>query len=173
MSILKVYEYNALTPADLDRLLDRNTDPSQTIQQSVTAILEEVRADGDDALRRFGEKFDRVRLDRLYLNSEEIEAIAATINRDEQRALEIAFANIHRFHSIQLRRERSIDTMPGVTCWREVRPIERVGLYVPGGSAVLPSTLLMLGVPARIAGCREIVVCSPPQADGRINGYVA
>ncbi|MGO3807598.1 MAG: histidinol dehydrogenase, partial [Sphingobacterium sp.] len=81
--------------------------------------------------------------------------------------------NIHKFHSAQLRKERTVETMPGVKCWREVRPIEKVGLYIPGGSAVLPSTLLMLGIPARIAGCREIIVCSPPQKSGKINGFVA
>jgi histidinol dehydrogenase len=89
------------------------------------------------------------------------------------RALEIAFQNIYKFHQTQLKRERTVETMPGVKCWREVRPIEKVGLYIPGGSAVLPSTLLMLGIPARIAGCREIVVCSPPQNNGKINGFVA
>jgi histidinol dehydrogenase len=124
-------------------------------------------------LTDFALQFDKVELEQLYLEKDEIEMLAAGISREQQRALEIAFQNIHRFHSTQLKRERVTETMPGVKCWREVRPIEKVGLYIPGGSAVLPSTLLMLGVPARIAGCKEIVVCSPPQKDGLINGFVA
>src|SRR5690606_29143209 len=108
----------------------------------------------------FTKQFDKVELDKLYLDKDEIAALAQTISREQMRALEIAFQNIHKFHQSQLKRERTVETMPGVKCWREVRPIEKVGLYIPGGSAVLPSTLLMLGVPARIAGCKEIVVCS-------------
>ncbi|MFC3196596.1 histidinol dehydrogenase [Parapedobacter deserti] len=171
--MLKTYTYRSLQESDIQRLITRNTDPSRSIQQSVMAIMDEVRTNGDNALRMYAEKFDGVQLTDLALGSSDIAALASTIGREQQRALEIAFANIHRFHETQLRKERTVETMPGVTCWREPRPIERVGLYIPGGSAVLPSTLLMLGVPARIAGCREIVICSPPQADGRINGYIA
>lgn len=171
--MLKTYTYASLNEATIQQLIARNTDPANEIQQSVAAIIGAVRTDGDAALIRYAEKFDGVALDQLSLGTDEIAAIASSIGREQQRALEIAFANIHRFHETQLRKERMVETMPGVKCWREVRPIEKVGLYIPGGSAVLPSTLLMLGVPARIAGCKEIVVCSPPQADGKINGYVA
>lgn len=171
--MLKTYSYPSLREPDFQRLLARNTDPSSTIQQSVMSILDDVQTNGDTALKVYTERFDGVRLEKLFLTAEEIAAIASSIGREQQRALEIAFANIHRFHETQLRKERAVETMPGVKCWREPRPIEKVGLYIPGGSAVLPSTLLMLGVPARIAGCKEIVVCSPPQAGGGINGYVA
>lgn len=171
--MLKTYSYSSLNEQEIQGLLDRNTDPSNAIQESVTAIIDEVRIHGDTALKRYAEKFDSVQLDRLYLGGDELAELAASIGREQQRALEIAFANIHRFHEIQRRKERTVETMPGVKCWREPRPIEKVGLYIPGGSAVLPSTLLMLGVPARIAGCKEIVVCSPPMTDGRINGYIA
>jgi len=171
--MLKTYSYPSLREPDFQRLLTRNTDPSNTIQQSVISILDDVQTNGDTALKVYTERFDGVRLEKLFLTAEEIGAMASSIGREQQRALEIAFANIHRFHETQLRKERSVETMPGVKCWREPRPIEKVGLYIPGGSAVLPSTLLMLGVPARIAGCKDIVVCSPPQASGGINGYVA
>lgn len=171
--MLKTYRYSSLQAPDFERLLARNTDPSRNIEQLVTDILEDVKTNGDVALKKYAERLDRVQLTQLYLTAEEIAALASTIGREQQRALEIAFANIYRFHETQLRKERTIETMPGVKCWRESRPIEKVGLYIPGGSAVLPSTLLMLGVPARIAGCKEIVVCSPPQADGKINGYIA
>lgn len=171
--MLKQYSFQHLTSADMEQLLARNVDATHTIQDAVSQIISDVCKRGDDSLKEFALKFDKVALERLYLEKEDIAALASTITRDQQRALEIAFQNIHKFHSSQLRRERVVETMPGVECWREVRPIEKVGLYIPGGSAVLPSTLLMLGVPARIAGCKEIVVCSPPQQTGKINGFVA
>lgn len=171
--MLKSYSYTQLSEADIQRLTTRNNDESNQVQDAVESIISRVRQDGDGALIQLAAQFDKVELPKLFLDKDEIEALALDIPRDQQRALEIAFQNIHRFHSTQLKRERTVETMPGVKCWREVRPIQRVGLYIPGGSAVLPSTLLMLGVPARIAGCKEIVVCSPPQKDGKINGYVA
>ncbi|MGN0001856.1 MAG: histidinol dehydrogenase [Sphingobacterium composti] len=171
--MLKTYSYTNLSTEEIDKLVLRNSDPNQSIQSTVNEIIEEVRQKGDSSLVNFAAKFDQVQLDKLYLDKAEIEELALTISRDQQRALEIAFQNIHKFHSVQNKRERVVETMPGVKCWREIRPIEKVGLYIPGGSAVLPSTLLMLGVPARIAGCKEIVVCSPPQKNGKINGFVA
>ena len=171
--MLKKYNYKTLGKTEIQQLVARNTDPNNAIQEVVQEIIQQVRQRGDVALREYADKFDKVALDKLYLDEEDIDALASTIHRDQQRALEIAFQNIHRFHSTQLKRERTVETMPGVKCWREIRPIERVGLYIPGGSAVLPSTLLMLGIPARIAGCKEIVVCSPPQSSGQINGFVA
>ncbi|MGK6350800.1 histidinol dehydrogenase [Parapedobacter sp. DT-150] len=171
--MLKTHFYGSLQERDIQQLLTRNTDPSNAIQQSVMTIIDEVRNAGDEALVAYAQQFDGVQLARLFLTADEIAALASSIGREQQRALEIAFANIYRFHETQLRKERVVETMPGVKCWREPRPIEQVGLYIPGGSAVLPSTLLMLGVPARIAGCKDIVVCSPPQADAQINGYVA
>ena len=171
--MLKKYEYQSLGKAELQQLVARNTDPNNSIQEVVQDIIQQVRVQGDTVLREYAAKFDKVQLEKLFLDEEDIDELATTIHRDQQRALEIAFQNIHRFHSTQLKRERTVETMPGVKCWREIRPIEKVGLYIPGGSAVLPSTLLMLGIPARIAGCKEIVVCSPPQSNGKINGFVA
>src|SRR5690606_2855540 len=173
VNMLTSYIYSQLQESDIQRLTARNTDDTNAIQDTVLQIIDSVRNEGDAALTALAAKFDKVNLDWLYLDKEEIEELAMTITRDQQRALEIAFQNIHKFHSTQIRRERKVETMHGVSCWREVRPIEKVCLYIPGGSAVLPSTLLMLGVPARIAGCKEIVVCSPPQSTGKINGFVA
>src|SRR5690606_26410937 len=169
----KTYTYANLAIEDIEKLVLRNSDPNLSIQSTVNEIIEEVRQQGDSALVQYAAKFDQVQLEKLYLDKDEIEELAMTISREQQRALEIAFQNIHKFHSVQTKRERVVETMPGVKCWREIRPIEKVGLYIPGGSAVLPSTLLMLGVPARIAGCKQIVVCSPPQKNGKINGFVA
>ncbi len=171
--MLKTYTYSELDERLTEQLITRNADESQEIQERVVGILQQVKEGGDTTLRELTSKFDGVSLESLVLDTDELTGLAMSIGREQQRALEIAFANIHRFHSTQQRRERTVETMPGVKCWREPRPIERVGLYVPGGSAVLPSTLLMLGVPARIAGCKEIVVCSPPQTDGLVNGYIA
>ena len=171
--MLKTYLYKDLSKEKIQELVSRNTDPNHAIQDTVLNIIEEVKNHGDSALKSYAKQFDKVELEELYLGQDEIDALAMGISRDQMRALEIAFQNIHKFHQTQLKRERTVETMPGVKCWREVRPIEKVGLYIPGGSAVLPSTLLMLGVPARIAGCKEIVVCSPPQNNGKINGFVA
>lgn len=171
--MLKTYQYKDLTKQQLQELVNRNTDPNHAIQDTVLSIINEVKSKGDAALKSYAKQFDKVDLQQLYLDQGDIDVLSATISRDQMRALEIAFQNIYKFHQSQLKRERTVETMPGVQCWREVRPIEKVGLYIPGGSAVLPSTLLMLGIPARIAGCREIVVCSPPQNNGKINGFVA
>ncbi|WP_028297331.1 histidinol dehydrogenase [Olivibacter sitiensis] len=171
--MLKSYSFNNLLPSEIKELTLRNVDASEEIGHRVNVIIDEVMAKGDAALRDYAQQFDGVVLEQLYIEQDEIDALAATLNRLEQRALEIAFNNIHRFHAAQLRKEKKIETMPGVNCWREPRPIEKVGLYVPGGTAVLPSTFLMLGIPARIAGCKEIVVCSPPQKDGKVNAYLA
>lgn len=171
--MLTQYHYNELDENKIVDLIARNSDENQAIQEVVQDIIAEVKRKGDVALKEYAKKFDKIDLPSLTLEEDEISAIAASVSRREQRALEIAFQNIHKFHATQLRKERITETMPGVKCWREVRPIEKVGLYVPGGSAVLPSTLLMLGVPARIAGCKELIVCSPPQKDGKINPYIA
>lgn len=173
MGILKSYIYSSLSATEKEQLIARNLDSANEISESTKKIIDQIKAEKDQGLITLTEKYDRVTLDKLYLNREEIEELALNIGRQEQRALEIAFSNIHRFHSLQTKRERKIETMPGVTCWRELRPIEKVGLYIPGGSAVLPSTLLMLGVPARIAGCKEIVICTPAQANGKINPFIA
>ena len=171
--MLKIYSYKELTQNDIKKLAARNTDPENDIRGSVEQIISEVRAKGDKALKDFAQKFDKVSLEKLFLEKDELTALAQTIGKEQQEALKTAYANIHKFHLSQLKQEDKVETMPGVNCWREIRPIEKVGLYIPGGTAVLPSTFLMLGVPAQIAGCKEIIVCSPPQADGKINGYIA
>jgi histidinol dehydrogenase len=171
--MLTYFEYSQLTIEDKKRLVSRNSDSDHTIQKQVEEIIAEVKDKGDQALKSYSEKFDKVSLDSLIINEDEINQQAETVDRNQKRALEIAFNNIYMFHRYQLVKEKRVETTSGVNCWRENRPIERVGLYIPGGTAVLPSTFLMLAVPARIAGCKEIVVCSPPQPDGKINPYIA
>jgi histidinol dehydrogenase len=170
---MRTYRYCDLKEDEVKKLVQRNVDPANEIRSIVEDIITKVKEHGDSALLDFALKFDKVELAKLYLGKEELEAIASAVTTEQKAALEIAYNNIYKFHAAQVKAEDKIETMPGVTCWREVRPVEKVGLYIPGGSAVLPSTFLMLGIPARIAGCHEIVVCSPPQKNGKVNAFIA
>jgi len=170
---MKSYSYSDLSSADISRLVQRNVDAAHEVRDIVEEILANVKLHGDKALYDYAFKFEHVVLDKLYLTKNELIAIAADVSVEQKDALNIAYKNIYKFHQTQLKTEDKVETMPGVTCWREARAIEKVGLYIPGGTAVLPSTFLMLGIPARIAGCSQIVVCTPPQADGKVNPFIA
>jgi histidinol dehydrogenase len=170
---MKIYNYSDLSKSDITGLVQRNVDPANEIRTIVEEVLATVQQNGDRALIDYAAKFDKVSLTKLYLDKAELEEIASAVLPEQKAALDIAYNNIYKFHEAQLKPEAKVTTMPGVTCWRELRPIEKVGLYIPGGTAVLPSTFLMLGIPARIAGCHEIVVCSPPQKNGKVNAFIA
>ncbi len=170
---METFNYSDLSKTDIARLVQRNVDPANEIRALVEEVIENVKQHGDSALIDYASKFDKVDLTKLYLDKAELEEIASAVSEDQQEALQTAYANIYKFHKAQLKNEDKVETMPGVTCWRELRAIEKVGLYIPGGTAVLPSTFLMLGIPARIAGCKEIVVCSPPQKNGKVNAFIA
>lgn len=142
---------------------------NEQINQIVADILHQVRTGGDQALINLTEQLDGVRIDAVRVCDAEIEAAISQVDRDLKSALLIARANIEVFHQSQDEEVRKIETRPGVFCWRENRPIDSVGLYIPGGKAPLISTVLMLGVPAQIAGCEKIVLCSPPDAHGQIH----
>ena len=167
------YNFSELTTNDIQKLVQRNVDPANEVRSVVEEVIAEVKLHGDLALLNYARKFDNVELHKLYLNKDELTDIASAVSTEQKAALQVAYNNIHKFHKAQLITEDKVETTPGVTCWREVRPIEKVGLYIPGGTAVLPSTFLMLAIPAKIVGCREIVVCSPPQTNGKVNAYVA
>ncbi len=171
--MLKVYNFKNLSAKAVEDLCKRNIDSNNHIRAAVTNIIDEVKLNGDNALRAFAEKFDGIKLDKLFLGKDEIRNIASGASEEAKQALKLAYDNIWKFHASQLRTEEKIETSKGVVCWRELRAIEKVGLYIPGGTAVLPSTFLMLGIPARIAGCKVIIVCSPPQKDGKVNAYLA
>ena len=171
--MLKIYALQQLSTQEVKELCVRNADADNSVGTVVENIIAQVKAEGDAALKVFAKNFDKIELDKLYLNKEELNELASTIGEAQKEALTIAYQNIKKFHEAQLVKEAKIETTTGVTCWRETRPIEKVGLYIPGGTAVLPSTFLMLGVPAKIAGCKEIIVCSPPQKNGKVNGYLA
>ena len=170
---MKVFNYSELSKSEIQKLVQRNVDPANEIRSVVEEVIANVLHHGDSALLDYALKFDKVTLPKLFLDKDELKEIASAILPEQQAALQVAYNNIYKFHEAQVKTEDKIETMPGVTCWRELRPIEKVGLYIPGGSAVLPSTFLMLGIPARIAGCHEIVVCSPPQKNGKVNAFVA
>lgn len=170
---MKIYDYSDLNASDITALVQRNVDPANEIRAIVEEVLSNVKQNGDNALIDYAQKFDKVSLDKLFLDKAELAEIASAISAEQKAALQIAYNNVYKFHQTQVKTEDKVETMPGVTCWREVRAIEKVGLYIPGGSAVLPSTFLMLGIPARIAGCKEIVVCSPPQKNGKVNAFIA
>ncbi|MDN3580669.1 histidinol dehydrogenase [Mucilaginibacter flavus] len=170
---MKLFNYSELTATDIQKLVQRNVDPANEIRSVVEEVITNVQQHGDNALIDYAQKFDKVSLSKLYLDKAELEELATAITDEQKAALETAYNNIYKFHQTQLKTEDKVETMPGVTCWRELRPIEKVGLYIPGGSAVLPSTFLMLGIPARIAGCHEIVICSPPQKSGKVNAFIA
>jgi histidinol dehydrogenase len=170
---MKTFKYLDLSKADISKLVQRNVDPANEIRALVEDVIDHVKQHGDRALFDYANKFDNVELEKLYLDKTELEEIAKAVSPDQQEALQVAYSNIYKFHKGQLKTEDKVETMPGVTCWRELRAIEKVGLYIPGGTAVLPSTFLMLGIPARIAGCSEIIVCSPPQKNGKVNAFIA
>lgn len=170
---MKVYNYTDLSQSKIQELCSRQIEDDKLVEERVADIIKTVKNDGDKALFNFAKAFDKVELEKLYLDADELKQIASKIPTDAKKAIEIAYQNIKAFHQSQLKAEEKIETMPGVVCWRESRAIEKVGLYIPGGTAVLPSTFLMLATPAIIAGCREIVVCSPPQNDGKTNCYLA
>ncbi len=170
---MKIYNYNDLTKQKIEQLCLRSAEDDNLIETSVKDIINTVKTEGDPALFAYGLAFDKIKLSALLIGKLELAEIAKEISEVAKNAIDLAFKNIYKFHEAQLKTEAKIETMPGVICWRETRAIEKVGLYVPGGTAVLPSTFLMLGIPAKIAGCKEIVVCSPPQKNAKVNAYIA
>lgn len=133
----------------------------EEIEGRVSPVLEEVRTRGDYALKKFALEFDNILIDDFLVSAGELEASAAKVDNELRAAIDQAFENIYRFHQAQVRVEAPVETMPGVLCWRRSQGIEKVGIYIPGGTAPLFSTVLMLGIPARIAGCKEVILCSP------------
>lgn len=170
---MKIYDYKDLSSQKIEELCARAVEDDNIVSERVKEIISTVKTSGDKALFEFAERFDKVRLPSLFIDGKTLKELASKIEEPVKNAIDIAYQNIYKFHKAQLKAEEKIETMPGVTCWREARAIEKVGLYIPGGTAVLPSTFLMLGIPAKIAGCKEIIVCSPPQSDGKVNTYIA
>jgi histidinol dehydrogenase len=157
------------SPEKWQKHLARPAMQTQKINQIVKPIFEKVKKNGDKALKKFAKEFDQVRLDNLLVSAEEIQDAIQLVPDDLKKAIALAKANIEKFHAAQAGPELIVEVMPGVTCSRKSVPIQRVGLYIPGGTAPLFSTVLMLGVPAQLAGCKEIVLCTPTNREGVIH----
>ena len=150
-------------------LLRRPTLNTATLRETVLEVLEHVRTEGDKAVIEYEEKFDHVHLDSLTVSEEEFAEAEKAVSIELKAAIMLAFNNIKKFHEAQKFESKPVNTLPGVTCWQKAVAIEKVGLYVPGGTAPLFSTVLMLATPAQIAGCKEIVLCTPPNREGKIH----
>jgi len=152
-----------------DELLKRPMLSGSELRDMVQLILTDIRNSGIDAIRKYTEKFDGVFLKNITVSEKEISEASGQLDETLKEAIGIAAANIRKFHESQIPVTRHIETTTGVTCWQKAVGIDKVGLYIPGGSAPLFSTVLMLGIPAVIAGCKEIVLCTPPDKEGKIN----
>jgi len=154
------------------QLLQRPALDTSSLEEKVSAILKDVRLNGDAAIKKYAAQFDGVALNELKVSVKEIEAAIATVDDNLKNAISIAKDNISKFHEAQREAVTKIETTNGVICWRRSVAIEKVGLYIPGGTAPSFSTLLMLGIPAAIAGCNEIVICTPCDKEGKVNAVV-
>ncbi|WP_374172754.1 histidinol dehydrogenase [Flavobacterium tructae] len=156
-------------PDTWSEILKRPTKTIDDIEVTVKEIFKEVQKKGDEAVAKYTSIFDGIALENYEVSSEEIQEANNSISEELKTAILLAKENIYKFHSAQKTDKISIETTEGVNCWQEKRPIQKIGLYIPGGTAPLFSTVLMLAVPAGIAGCKEIVLCSPPDKSGKIN----
>lgn len=152
-----------------ETLCKRPTIDTEDLNGLVQQIFKEIKQNGDTALKKYTQLFDGSNPDEVTVSKKEITAAIAQVPDELKAAIQLAKGNIEKFHGAQAEQKQIIETITGVQCWRENRAIEKVGIYIPGGSAPLFSTVLMLAVPARLAGCREIVLCSPPDKQGNIN----
>lgn len=150
-------------------LLERPHRDASELRETVQTVLDQIRQYGDSAVKAFEEKFDKVRLDSLAVSESEMAEAEGLVADDLKEALKLAHANIEKFHAAQKFEGEKVETAPGVVCWQKSAAIEKVGLYIPGGTAPLFSTVLMLATPAKIAGCKEIVLCTPPNREGKVN----
>ena len=154
-------------------VLQRPVLDAQNLLPKVQEVLNAIREKGDEAVKSYTLSFDQVNLTSLQLSDEQIHQMASSLYPQVKKAIEVAKTNIEKFHQTQLQKVEKIETMPGVWCWRKSVGIEKVGIYIPGGTAPLFSTVLMLGIPAKIAGCKEIILCTPPNKDGKIHPAIA
>lgn len=150
-------------------LLERPTKTVDDIEATVKEIFTAVQNNGDKAVQQYTTQFDGIDLDTILVSDDEVQNAIASVSDELKAAIQLAKSNIEKFHSAQKTNRVSVETVPGVECWQEKRPIQKIGLYIPGGTAPLFSTVLMLAVPAKIAGCKEVVLCSPPDAAGNLN----
>ena len=149
-------------------ILKRPTQTFNEIETIVNQVFEDVQSNGDQAVRKYTKQFDKVSLSSLVVTEDEINTAVQKVSNELKEAIQLAASNIEKFHKAQQSESVYQETMPGVVCWQEKRPIQKVGLYIPGGTAPLFSTVLMLAIPAKLSGCQEIIMCSPPNKEGNI-----
>ncbi|MFP3595501.1 histidinol dehydrogenase [Chryseobacterium sp. SIMBA_029] len=164
---MKIYRYPSKN--NWQEMVERPVFKREEISETITAIFNEVAEKKDQALFSFNEKFDGVRLENITVTEAEIKKAEDIISEELKQAICQAKENISKFHAAQQSAIEKIETIAGVTCWRETRAIEKVGIYIPGGTAPLFSTVLMLAIPAQLAGCKEIILCTPPDKDGNVH----
>lgn len=164
---MRIYKYPSSN--ELEALLKRPTRDASELNATVSAVLQDVRQRGDEAVREYEERFDKVRLDDFAATEAEMLAADKLVSEELKQAIRLAHQNIERFHAAQRFSSQPVQVTEGIECWQKSVAIEKVGLYIPGGTAPLFSTVLMLATPAKIAGCKEIVLCTPPQRDGSVN----
>lgn len=155
--------------SEWEEILRRPTQTLEDIEATVSEVFTEIKKKGDAAVAKYTSLFDGVKIENVKVSSGEIKEAEAQISEELKEAIALAKSNIEKFHSAQITERVSVTTTQGVECWQEKRPIQKVGLYIPGGTAPLFSTILMLAVPATIAGCNEIVLCTPPNKEGKVN----
>lgn len=155
--------------AEWQALLERPHRDASELRETVKTVLDKIQAEGDAAVKEFELKFDKVELPSLAVTESEMVEAEALVPQDLKDALVLAHSNIEKFHASQKFEGEKVETAPGVVCWQKSVAIEKVGLYIPGGTAPLFSTVLMLATPAKIAGCKEIVLCTPPNREGKVN----
>ncbi|MBL4643109.1 MAG: histidinol dehydrogenase [Flavobacteriaceae bacterium] len=160
------------TRKDWQTILERPTQTVNDIEDVVIDVFESVKAKGDVAISKFTKQFDNVELNTFLVSEKEIKEGGQMVSEELKNAISVAVSNIEKFHSAQKTEKVSVETTEGVQCWQEKRPITNIGLYIPGRTAPLFSTVLMLAIPAQIAGCKEIVLCSPPDINGNINPVI-
>lgn len=157
------------SPEKFETLLKRPAADVSQLENKVAAIMQDVKLRGDEAVREYTKAFDGAEMNSFRITEKHYSAAKNNIDEELKAAIDLAYDNIRKFHASQHEPEEKIEVMPGVMCWRESRAIGSVGLYIPGGTAPLFSTVLMLGVPAMLAGCKQIVLCTPPNKDGTIH----
>lgn len=150
-------------------ILKRPTIDTTSLEATVQSVLSDIKANGQSAVNKYTLQFDKVNISNVLVNDSEFIEAEKQISKELKEAIQLAKSNIETFHSAQKEEVKIIETMPGVKCWRKSIAIQKVGLYIPGGTAPLFSTILMLGVPAKLAGCEEIILCTPPDSNGNVN----
>ncbi len=150
-------------------ILKRPTIDTTSLEATVQSVLLDIKANGQSAVKKYTLQFDKVDLENILVSNDEFSVAEKSISTELKQAIQLAKSNIETFHSAQKEEVKIIETMPGVKCWRKSIAIQKVGLYIPGGTAPLFSTILMLGVPAKLAGCEEIILCTPPDSNGNVN----